>query len=82
MRKDTLLKASQTEKTDFSELSASFQIADGVARNRDLELKSPLLRLTGATGPKVSSCATSESSRSVAARTIVSSLSPLGTNLM
>ncbi len=47
LRKDTQLKSSQTEKTDFSELSATFQIADGVARNRDLELKSPLLRLTG-----------------------------------
>lgn len=41
-------KASVVEKTDFSELSASFGIADGVAHNDDLEAKSPLLRLTGA----------------------------------
>ncbi len=46
-RADHAVKASQTEKTDFSELSASFQIADGVARSKDLDLKSPFLRVTG-----------------------------------
>lgn len=40
--------ASATEKTDFSELTASFRIAGGVARNDDLAMKSPLLRLGGA----------------------------------
>jgi AsmA protein len=40
--------ADTTEKTDFSELSASFRIAGGVARNDDLSMKSPLLRLGGA----------------------------------
>jgi AsmA protein len=40
--------ANATEKTDFSELSASFRIAGGVARNDDLSMKSPLLRLGGA----------------------------------
>jgi AsmA protein len=39
--------ASQSEKTDFSELSASFSIKNGVAHNSDLAGKSPLLRLTG-----------------------------------
>jgi AsmA protein len=39
--------ASQVEKTDFSELSASFNIKNGVAHNRDLSGKSPLLRLAG-----------------------------------
>jgi AsmA protein len=39
--------ASQTEKTDFSELSASFAIKNGVAHNSDLAGKSPLLRLGG-----------------------------------
>ncbi|HEX6704534.1 MAG TPA: AsmA family protein [Albitalea sp.] len=47
MQQDAAQKASQTEKTDFSELTASFQIADGVARSRDLDLKSPFLRLGG-----------------------------------
>ena len=47
MKEDTLQKAAQTEKTDFSELSASFQVADGVARSRDLDMKSPFLRLGG-----------------------------------
>lgn len=40
-------QAKQTEKTDFSELNATFQIADGVARNNDLDVKSPFLRLGG-----------------------------------
>jgi AsmA protein len=40
--------ASSAEKTDFSELTASFSIRDGVATNRDLEAKSPLLRVNGA----------------------------------
>jgi AsmA protein len=35
-------------KTDFSELSASFVIKNGVAHNDDLQGKSPLLRLSGA----------------------------------
>jgi AsmA protein len=47
LRGDATEKARQTEKTDFSELSASFQIADGVARSNDLDLKSPYLRLGG-----------------------------------
>lgn len=38
---------SGNEKTDFSELSASFRIANGVAHNDDLTMKSPLIRLAG-----------------------------------
>jgi AsmA protein len=34
-------------QTDFTELSGSLVIADGVARNDDLDVKSPLLRVTG-----------------------------------
>lgn len=40
--------ASSVEKTDFSELTGSCTIKNGVATNNDLEAKSPLLRLTGA----------------------------------
>lgn len=40
--------ANQSEKTDFSELKASFKVQHGVAHNDDLALKSPLLRLAGA----------------------------------
>lgn len=47
-RKDAVQQARQTEKTDFSELSASFRIASGVARNDDLSMKSPFIRLSGA----------------------------------
>jgi AsmA protein len=36
------------EKTEFSELAASFTIENGVAQNRDLRLASPLLRVAGA----------------------------------
>jgi AsmA protein len=39
--------ADNTEKTDFSELKASFKVNNGVAHNDDLSLKSPLLRVTG-----------------------------------
>jgi AsmA protein len=35
------------EKTDFSEMSASFRIAGGVAHNEDLNIKSPLIRVAG-----------------------------------
>jgi AsmA protein len=37
-----------SKKTDFSEMSASFVIKDGVARNDDLKAASPFLRLGGA----------------------------------
>lgn len=37
----------RTQKTDFTELSASFAIKNGVARNEDLDAKSPLFRLGG-----------------------------------
>jgi AsmA protein len=40
--------ADKTQKTDFSELSASFAIKNGVAHNEDLDVKSPLLRVGGA----------------------------------
>lgn len=48
LRQDALQRARQTEETDFSELSATFDIAQGVARNDDLDAKSPFLRLGGA----------------------------------
>jgi AsmA protein len=40
--------AQAAQKTDFSELAASFKIAGGVARSDDLRMKSPFLRLSGA----------------------------------
>ena len=36
-----------TKKTDFSSMSISFDIADGIASSNDLDLKSPLLRVGG-----------------------------------
>jgi AsmA protein len=39
--------AGQSEKTDFSEMSATFTIHKGVAHSEDLDLKSPFLRVTG-----------------------------------
>ncbi len=47
LKQDAAIKANKTEKTDFSELNASFQIDAGVARTKDLDLKSPYLRLGG-----------------------------------
>lgn len=39
---------SGAQKTDFAELSGSYSIAKGIVSNRDLSLKSPLLRVAGA----------------------------------
>ena len=41
--KDT--SADQSKKTDFSELTATFNIKSGVAHNEDLAMKAPILRL-------------------------------------
>lgn len=38
----------RSKKTDFSEMLATFTLRDGVLDNRDLSLKSPLLRVAGA----------------------------------
>ena len=37
--------ADQSKKTDFSELTATFDIKNGVAHNEDLAMKAPILRL-------------------------------------
>lgn len=47
-RQNASAAADGAEKTDFSELTASFRIAGGVASNDDLAMKSPFLRLGGA----------------------------------
>jgi len=47
-REDASQQAKAGDKTDFSELTASLKIAGGVARNDDLAMKSPFLRLAGA----------------------------------
>lgn len=47
-KQNATVAANKSEKTDFSELAASFRITNGVARNDDLAVKSPLLRLGGA----------------------------------
>lgn len=41
-------KTDLSQKTDFSEMSASFKIVNGVAHNDDLKAASPFLRLGGA----------------------------------
>ncbi|HQR50077.1 MAG TPA: AsmA family protein [Methylophilaceae bacterium] len=45
--KGNSLGADQKKRTDFSEMTASFKITNGVAHNDDLSMKSPLLRVTG-----------------------------------
>ena len=40
-------EAKETQKTDFSEMNASFVIKNGVAHNEDLDMKSPLFRISG-----------------------------------
>ena len=46
-KKESEQGASAGEKTDFSELTASFDIRNGIAHNGDLSMKSPFLRLAG-----------------------------------
>jgi AsmA protein len=41
------LRTSPSEKTDFSALAATFTVTNGVAQNQDLQLVSPLLRVSG-----------------------------------
>jgi AsmA protein len=45
--KDDKATASQAQQTDFSEMSASFVIKNGVAHNEDLDMKAPLFRIAG-----------------------------------
>lgn len=45
---DTMVNASQTQKTDFSALTASFHLRDGIAKNDDLIAQSPFFRIAGA----------------------------------
>jgi len=40
--------ADQSQRTDFSAMSASFTLRNGVAHNDDLEVKAPLVRVGGA----------------------------------
>jgi AsmA protein len=47
LKSQTSVEGDKTKQTDFSEMSASFKINDGVAHNEDLSMKSPLLRVTG-----------------------------------
>lgn len=44
---DAVQKASQSEKTDFTEMTGTFKITNGVAHNDDLSAKSPFLRVGG-----------------------------------
>lgn len=44
---DSTQAANASQKTDFSELTGSFKIANGVAHNDDLAMKSPFIRLGG-----------------------------------
>lgn len=46
-KRETEQGAVAGEKTDFSELTASFDIRNGIAHNGDFLAKSPFLRLTG-----------------------------------
>jgi AsmA protein len=47
LRGEQTQAADKSQKTDFSELTATFKIVNGVARNNDLDMKSPLLRVGG-----------------------------------
>jgi AsmA protein len=46
-KSETKIVGDKTQKTDFSEMVASFNIKNGVAHNEDLSMKAPLFRITG-----------------------------------
>ena len=48
MKQDSVIHASATERTDFSEFTASARIAGGIAQSDDLDVKTPFLRIGGA----------------------------------
>lgn len=47
LKGETTQASNAAEKTDFTELKASFAIRNGIAHNSDLSMKSPLVRLGG-----------------------------------
>lgn len=47
LKGESTVQGDKTKQTDFSEMSASFDIKNGVAYNDDLSIKSPLFRITG-----------------------------------
>ena len=47
LRGEQTQAADSKARTDFSELTATFKISNGIARNNDLSMKSPLLRVGG-----------------------------------
>ena len=44
---DAKAQAREAQQTDFSEMTASFTIKNGVAHNEDLDVKAPLFRVSG-----------------------------------
>lgn len=47
LKGESTVQGDKTKQTDFSEMSATFDIKNGVAHNNDLSIKSPLFRITG-----------------------------------
>jgi AsmA protein len=70
------VSSDQKQKTDFSEMSASFNIKNGVAHNEDLSIKAPILRITGSGDIDIGN----ETLNYVAKPTVVASLKGQGGN--
>ncbi|MGY1488928.1 AsmA family protein [Methylobacillus pratensis] len=47
LKGSTSVTGDKSKQTDFSEMSASFNIKNGVAHNDDLDMKAPLFRIAG-----------------------------------
>jgi AsmA protein len=62
--------ADNSEKTDFSELKATFKVKKGVAHNDDLSLKSPLLRVLGSGDINIGNDSMDYLARATLARTL------------
>jgi AsmA protein len=47
LKGESTVQGDKAKQTDFSEMSATFDIKNGVAHNDDLRIKSPLFRIAG-----------------------------------
>ena len=74
LKGETNVEGDKTKKTDFSEMKATFNIRNGVARNDDLDMKAPLFRINGSGDIDIAN----ETINYVARPTVVKSLAGQG----
>ena len=74
LKGEASVEGDKTKKTDFSEMTATFNIRNGVAHNDDLNMKAPLFRIAGSGDIDIAN----ETINYLAKPTVVSSLKGQG----